>query len=66
MKWKLNDGQTLDVSAKAMGDAVIITYGGSDYELTSTYYNVGQQLVEDTTIESQRIATPIRYKLIYK
>ncbi len=66
IKWKINDGQILDVSAKAKGDTVFMTYRGSDYERNTTYYNVGQKLVEETTIKSQRIATPIHYKLIYK
>lgn len=66
MKWKINDGQIIDVSAKTMGEAVFMTYRGRDYERTTVYRNVGQQLVAETTIISPRISTPIYYRLVYK
>ena len=65
IKWKINDGQVIDVSAKTIGEAVSMTYRGSDYERTTVYRNVGQQLVAETTIKSLRIVTPIQYRLVY-
>jgi hypothetical protein len=35
MKWKINDGQVLDVSAKLEGDAVQAKYIGDGYERTT-------------------------------
>ncbi|RZL85046.1 MAG: hypothetical protein EOP66_02050 [Sphingomonas sp.] len=65
MKWKINDGQILDVSATVNGEAVIVLYRGSDYDRTTTYRNVGQQLVADTIIVGPGLSAPIRYKLVY-
>lgn len=66
MKWKINDGQIIDVSAKSTGEAVAIVYRGRDYERTTVYSNVGEQLVAETTITGPIISTPIRYRLVYK
>lgn len=65
IKWKLTDGFVFDVSAKANGEAVSLTFHGDDSERTTTYRSVGQNLVEDTTIISPLLSTPIVYKLIY-
>lgn len=64
-QWKLNDGQLFDVSAKANGEAVSLTIGTTDSERTTVYRIVGQQFVEETSIASPRLSTPIRYRLIY-
>lgn len=65
IQWKLNDGQLFNVSAKANGEAVSLTFGASDSERTTVYRMVGPQFVEETTIISPKLSTPIRYKLIY-
>lgn len=65
IEWKLNDGQLFTVSAKANGEAVSLTFGATDSERTTVYRNVGQHFVEETTIISPRLFTPIRYQLIY-
>jgi hypothetical protein len=64
-QWKLNDGQVFDVSAKANGEAVSLTFRATDSERTTVYRIVGPQLVEETTIISPRLSTPIRYQLVY-
>jgi hypothetical protein len=65
IKWKLNDGQVYDVSAKADGEAVLLTFRGLYSERTTIYRSVGQQLVVETTIISPDLSAPIRYKLVY-
>ena len=65
MKWKINDGQVLDVSAKIDGDAVKAKYTGDGYERTTIYHNVGQALVAESTITSPILSAPIRYKSVY-
>ena len=65
IKWKLAEGFVFDVSAKANGDAVSLTFRGDDSERTTVYRSVGQQLVEETTIISPLLSTPIRYKVVY-
>jgi len=66
IKWKLNDGQVFDVSAKANDEAVLLTLRGVYSEQTIVYRSVGQQLVVETTIISPKfIFAPIHYKLVY-
>ena len=65
IKWKLVEGLVFDVSAKANGEAVSLTFRGDDSERTTVYRSVGQQLVEETTIISPLLSTPIGYKLVY-
>lgn len=64
-QWKLNDGQVFDVSAKANGEDVSITFRATDSERTTVYRSVGAQFVEETNIISPRLSTPIRYQLVY-
>jgi hypothetical protein len=65
IKWKLVEELVFDVSAKADGEAVSLTFRGDDSERTTVYRSVGQQLVEETTILSPLLSTPISYKLTY-
>ena len=65
IKWKLVEGLVFDVSAKASGVAVSLTFRGDDSERTTVYRSVGQQLVEETTIISPLLSTPIVYNLAY-
>ena len=54
-----------DVSAKANGEAISLTFRADDSERTTVYRSVGQELEEETVIISPLLATPIRYKLVY-
>ncbi|MBB4098619.1 hypothetical protein [Sphingomonas kyeonggiensis] len=65
IKWKLVEGLVFDVSAKANGEAISLTFRGTDSERTTVYRSVGQQLVEETTIISPLLSAPIGYKLVY-
>jgi hypothetical protein len=66
IKWKLTESLVYDVSARANGEAISLTFRGDDSERTTVYRSVGQQLVEETTIIIPLLATPIRYKVVYK
>lgn len=61
----LNDGQVFDVSAKAIGEAVSITFRATDSERTTVYRVAGPRFVEETTITSPRLSKPLHYQLIY-
>jgi hypothetical protein len=65
VKWKLIEELVFDVSAKADGEAIALTFRGDDSERTTTYRSVGQNLMEDTIITSPMLATPIVYKQVY-
>jgi hypothetical protein len=65
IKWKLIEELVFDVSAKADGEAVSLTFRGNDSERTTTYRSVGHDLVEDTTIISPLLATPVVYRQVY-
>jgi hypothetical protein len=65
IKWKLAEGFVFDVSTKANGEAISLTFRADDSERTTVYRSVGQQLVEETTIISPLLSTPIGYKLVY-
>jgi hypothetical protein len=65
IKWKLNDGQVIEVSAKENGEAVLLTFRETDIEQTTVFRSVGEQLVVDTTIISPGFSSPIHYKLVY-
>ncbi|MET3725958.1 hypothetical protein [Sphingomonas trueperi] len=65
IKWTLIEGLIFDVSAKANDEAVSLKFHGDDSERTTVYRSVGQQLVEETTIISPLLSTPIRYRLTY-
>jgi len=65
VKWKINDGQVLDVSAKQDGDIIETKYIGDGYERITVYRNIGQSLLADSTIISPMLSAPIRYKSIY-
>lgn len=65
VKWKLIEVLVFDVSAKADGEAISLTFHGDDSERITTYRSVGQDLVVDTTIVSPLLSTPIVYKQIF-
>jgi hypothetical protein len=65
VKWKLVEGLVFDVSAKANGEDISLTFRGDDIEQATVYRAVGQQLVEETTIISPLLSTPFGYKLVY-
>ena len=65
VKWKLIEVLVFDVSAKANGEAISLTFRGDDSERITTYRSVGQDLVVDTTIISPLLSTPIVYKQIF-
>jgi len=65
IRWKLTEGFVFDVSAKANGEAISLTFRADDSERTTVYRSVEQQLVEETTIISPLLSTPISYKLVY-
>ena len=65
VKWKLIEVLVFDVSAKANGDAISLTFRGDDSERVMTYRSVGQDLVVDTTMISPLLSTPIVYKQIF-
>ncbi len=65
IEWKINDGQIIDVSAKANGDAVLLTFRGIDNERTTVYRSIEDQLVVEATITSPGLLAPIHYKLVY-
>jgi hypothetical protein len=64
-QWKLNDGQVFNVSAKAIGEAVSMTFQTADSGRTTVYRVIGPQFVEDTTIVSPRLSKPLHYQLVY-
>jgi hypothetical protein len=65
IKWKLIEELVFDVSAKANGEAISLTFRGDDSERVMTYRSVGQDLVVDTTMTSPMLSTPIVYKQIF-
>jgi hypothetical protein len=65
VKWKLIETLVFDVSAKADGEAISLTFRGDDSDRTTTYRSVGQDLVENTTIIVPMLSTPIVYKQVY-
>lgn len=65
MKWKINDGQVLDVSGKLDGDAVKVRYIGDGYERMTVYRNIGQNLVADSTITSPMLPAAIHFRSVY-
>jgi hypothetical protein len=64
--WKLIPELVFDVSVKADGGTVALTFRGDDSERTSKYHSVGQDLVENTTIIGPLLSTPIVYKQVFK
>ena len=65
VKWKLIESLVFDVSAKADGEAISLTFRGDDSDRTTTYRSFGQDLVENTTIIVPMLSTPIVYKQVY-
>ena len=65
IEWRLDDGQIFDVSARANGEAISLTFRAPDNERTTVYRSDGQQLVTETTIISPLLSTPIRYRVVY-
>ena len=66
VKWKLIEVLVFEVSAKADGEAVSLTFRGDDSERVMTYRSVGQDLVADTTMTSPWLSTPVVYRQIFK
>jgi hypothetical protein len=64
--WKLVPELVFDVSVEADGGTVALKFRGDDSERTSKYHSVGQDLVENTTITSPLLSTPIVYKQVFK
>ena len=65
ISWTLTDRQVFDVSAKASGEAISLTFRAADSERTTVYRSDGQQLVTETIITSPLLSTPIRYRVVY-
>ena len=65
IEWTLVDGLVFDVSARANGEAISLTFRAPDSERTIVYRSDGQQLVTETTITGPLISTPIRYRVVY-
>jgi len=65
VKWKLIEVLVFDVSAKASGEAISLEFHGEDSDRITTYRNVGQDLVVNTTIVSPLLSAPIVYKQIF-
>jgi hypothetical protein len=65
IEWTLEGGQVFDVSARANGEAISLTFRAPDSERTTVYRSDGQQLVTETTITSPLLSTPIRYRVVY-
>ena len=65
VKWKLIEVLPFDVSAKADGDAISLTFRGEDSERIMTYRSVGQDLVAVTTMTSPWLSKPVVYKQIF-
>jgi hypothetical protein len=61
----LEGRQVFDVSARANGEAISLTFRAADSERTTVYRSEGQQLVTETTIISPLLSTPIRYRVVY-
>ena len=64
--WKLIPELVFDVSVRADGGTVVLTFRGDDSERTSKYHSVGQDLVENTTIIGPLLSTPIVYKQVFR
>jgi len=64
--WKLIPELVFDVSVKADGGTVALTFRGNDSVRTSKYQSVGQDLVENTTIISPLLSKPIVYHQVFK
>lgn len=65
IEWTLVEGLVFDVSAKANGESISLTFTADDSERTTVYRSVGEQLMAETTITSPLFSTPIRYNLVY-
>lgn len=65
IEWTLEGGQVFDVSARADGEAISLTFRAADSERTTVYRSDGQQLVTETSITSPLLSTPIRYRVAY-
>lgn len=65
IEWKLIPELVFNVSVKVDAGNLALTFLGEDSDRTSTYHSVGQDLVENTTINSALFATPIVYKQVY-
>lgn len=65
IEYTLVHGLVFDVSARANGEAISLTFRAPDSERTIVYRSDGQQLVTETTITSPLISTPIRYRAVY-
>lgn len=65
VRWKLIEMLPFDVSAKADGDAIALTFRDDDSERITTYRSVGQGLVADTTMTSPWLSAPVVYKQIF-
>lgn len=65
VKWKLVEELVFYVSAKADGEAIALTFHGDDSDRITIYRTVGWDLVENTTIVSPLLSTPIVYRIVY-
>lgn len=65
IKWTLIAELVFDVSVKADGGTIALTFHGEDSDRTSRYHSVGQDLVENTTVTSPLLSAPIVYNQVY-
>lgn len=66
VRWKLIEELVFYVTARSNGDGVSLTFHGDDSDRTTTYRNVGRNLMENTTITGPMLSMPIVYENVYK
>lgn len=66
VRWKLIEELVFYVTARSDGDSVSLNFHGDDSDRTTTYRNVGRDLIENTTITSPLLSRPIIYENVYK
>jgi hypothetical protein len=66
-KWKREDGEAFDVSARWQGDKLVQTFKAEDGQRTNTFSlgSDGAQLRVDVEITSPQLPEPLRYTLTF-
>lgn len=67
IKWKREDGETFDVSARVEGEQLLQTYKAEDGQRVNTFYKAADGALHlQVEVSSPQLPQPLTYELVYR
>ncbi|MBM0105368.1 hypothetical protein JM946_11445 [Steroidobacter sp. S1-65] len=67
IRWKREDGETFDVSARVEGDRLLQTYKAEDGQRVNTFFKAADGALHlQVEVSSPQLPQPLKYELVYR